>query len=85
MTDAELRAYIVSTRATIDAELAQLDALEHEAMPQMLRLRIAALRQEYLELRDSLSDHSADAEHAPASSASRNLTLADLCAMLQKH
>ena len=84
MTDAELRAFIADARAEVDAALAAMDQADADELPTPLRRQFDEERQRLLDLRASLTDEAIEAELEASMHAGRELTSAEVLALLRR-
>lgn len=84
MTEAELRAFVADARRQVDEALAEMDAVDPSAFPPAIRAEYDADRAHLIELRAQLTDEAIAAELEATEHAGRELTPAEIAALLRR-
>lgn len=85
MTDPEFQAFVSNARIKVDAELARLDAIDWSALSAHERAILEKHRQDWIALRDSMTDEALRAELEATEHAGRDLTPDEVAAIRKRH
>lgn len=84
MTVGQLDLFIADVRAQVDEELARFELLDWSAMPPNVRVELEAVREQWLELRATLTDEAIAAELEATEHAGRDLTPAEVAGLVRR-